>query len=204
MRIIIKLKFILLLISLPLIAEACLFSQINLKNIQTKEVIYRPNFIAEQQVPNGEITASANMWMIGAAMWKKVYSSTTEYGQYLIPAIIVILLLVFLIVFLLIRSNYFSNYNSMSNLKSSDKRPRRLFRAVKQTRDELWKSEQKYRLIFEAAANIIILIDKKAVVLDCNSQIQKMLGYTQDKIINRSIENIIHLDFRKQIRDSFL
>jgi two-component system cell cycle sensor histidine kinase/response regulator CckA len=71
----------------------------------------------------------------------------------------------------------------------------------RQTMEELWRSEEKYRLVFEEAANIIILLDKKTHVADCNIQIRNMLGYEPAKIINSPIEEIIHPDYREQTRD---
>jgi PAS domain S-box-containing protein len=87
-------------------------------------------------------------------------------------------------------------------------KPKQMFPAIKTTMRKIGhflkgseQTEDKYRLIFEEAANIIILTDKKAVVVDCNSQIQKMLGYTPEQIINTELEKIIQPDYRSQIRN---
>jgi PAS domain S-box-containing protein len=171
-----KLIFVFIFVFLPLIAEGDLFSNISFINVLTKKVFYQFVLIDGFKALNGAIVASADMLMTGTEIFNTAYSAASKLGNYVTLIIVVIILAILLIVFLFYRSNHISS----KILKSS---------------------EEKYRLIFDAAANIIILIDKKAVVVDCNIQIQKMLGYMPDKIINRSIEDIIHLDYQKQMRN---
>ena len=72
-----------------------------------------------------------------------------------------------------------------------------------QARSALQESEEKYRSIFDNAANLITSINNDGVVIDCNSRITEMLGYEPHEIIGHSIFNIIHPDYREKLLESF-
>jgi PAS domain S-box-containing protein len=59
----------------------------------------------------------------------------------------------------------------------------------------LEKSEQRYRSIFETAANLITSVDSKGTIVDCNNQIKNFLGYEKDEIIGHPMSKIIHPDY---------
>jgi len=50
--------------------------------------------------------------------------------------------------------------------------------------DKAQENEEKYLAIFETAANLITSVDEKGIIIDCNNQIEKILGYTRDEIMN--------------------
>ncbi len=68
-----------------------------------------------------------------------------------------------------------------------------------QAQNALKESEEKYRSIFDNAANLITSIDKKGIVVDCNSRITQMLGYEPHEIIGQSILSIIHPDYTEKL-----
>ena len=55
-------------------------------------------------------------------------------------------------------------------------------------------SEENYRSIFETAANLIAVVDKKGIIVDCNSQIQTVLGYAREEVIGRPFPTLFHPD----------
>ncbi|UGV39871.1 PAS domain S-box protein [Methanococcoides orientis] len=61
--------------------------------------------------------------------------------------------------------------------------------------DSLEKSEELYRSIFEAAANLITSVDGNGIIVDCNNQITTVLGYEKEEILGHSIAKIIHPDY---------
>jgi PAS domain S-box-containing protein len=68
-----------------------------------------------------------------------------------------------------------------------------------QAQNALKESEEKYRSIFDNAANLITSSDKKGIVVDCNSRITQMLGYEPHEIIGQSILKIIHPDYEEKL-----
>ena len=66
--------------------------------------------------------------------------------------------------------------------------------ALKEAQDALRKSEEKYRSIFETAANVIISVDKEGIVIECNNRINEVLGFQRSEIIGRPMTRIIHPD----------
>ena len=65
----------------------------------------------------------------------------------------------------------------------------------------LRQSEEKYRSIFESAASLIVSVDEDGVIVDCNSRLQHMLGYSPDEIIGRSILDIVNPDDNTAVRE---
>ncbi|MHB0858151.1 MAG: PAS domain S-box protein [Anaerolineae bacterium] len=55
-------------------------------------------------------------------------------------------------------------------------------------------SEQRYRSIFETAANLIIAVDANGIVMDCNSRSLATLGYAQGDIIGQPLSMVLHAD----------
>ncbi len=58
----------------------------------------------------------------------------------------------------------------------------------------LIESEEKYRSIFETAANLITSVNTEGIIVDCNRRINEFLGYTRRDIIGQSMAKIIHPD----------
>jgi len=56
-------------------------------------------------------------------------------------------------------------------------------------------SEDKYRSIFETAANLITSVDREGTIVECNGRIEEVLGYRKDEIVGQSMTRIIHPDY---------
>jgi PAS domain S-box-containing protein len=59
----------------------------------------------------------------------------------------------------------------------------------------LKESEEKYRLIFETAANLITSVDSRGTLVDCNKRIEEVLGYKREEVIGQKMSKIIHRDY---------
>jgi diguanylate cyclase (GGDEF)-like protein/PAS domain S-box-containing protein len=58
--------------------------------------------------------------------------------------------------------------------------------------EALRKSEKKYKAIYLQAAEGIIVIDSAGTVLECNPQMNTMLGYPSDELVGVNIYDLIH------------
>lgn len=56
------------------------------------------------------------------------------------------------------------------------------------------QSEERYRTIFDTAANLITSVDTEGIIVDCNARISTFLGYTREEIIGQPMSRIIHAD----------
>lgn len=63
-----------------------------------------------------------------------------------------------------------------------------------QIENSLRESEERYRAIYQHAAEGIILINYEGIILECNPQIQRMLGYREEQLLNRDIHSLYHPD----------
>jgi PAS domain S-box-containing protein len=61
--------------------------------------------------------------------------------------------------------------------------------------DALRSSEEKYRTIFETAANFIVSISREGLIVDSNSRVREFLGYSPEEIIGQSMVKIFHQDY---------
>jgi two-component system, cell cycle sensor histidine kinase and response regulator CckA len=64
----------------------------------------------------------------------------------------------------------------------------------KKTEDALRASEERYRGVFENAANGIDVVDSNGRFIQVNSSLAEMLGYTQDELTNLTFIDISHPD----------
>ncbi|MBN2589986.1 MAG: PAS domain S-box protein [Sedimentisphaerales bacterium] len=62
-------------------------------------------------------------------------------------------------------------------------------------------SEEKYRLFFDTAANLILSVDATGLIWDCNKRIKDTLDYERSEIIGQSIAKIIHPDYMEQAKN---
>ena len=62
----------------------------------------------------------------------------------------------------------------------------------KRMEDILRRNEERYRSVFESAANLIISVDREGIVIDCNSRSLDILGYEPNEIIGKVFLNLIH------------
>ena len=58
----------------------------------------------------------------------------------------------------------------------------------------LRESEERYRAIYQNAAEGILLIDFSGKIVECNPQIQRMLGYREEQLLDRDIHTIFNPD----------
>jgi histidine kinase len=73
--------------------------------------------------------------------------------------------------------------------------------------EEIRKSEEKYRYIFNNIPNPIFVLDQKSLkILDCNDMVTSIYGYTKEELINTSFlrlfEESEHQNFALEIRTS--
>ncbi len=68
--------------------------------------------------------------------------------------------------------------------------------------DALRESEERYRSIFETAANLIISVDEKGTIVDCNTQTKNFLGFEIEEIIGQKMAKIIHPDHKEEVSAS--
>lgn len=66
--------------------------------------------------------------------------------------------------------------------------------ARKHAEEAIRASEQKFRTIFETAANMITSVNEQGVIVDCNDRVREVLGYEKEDILGRSMARIIHPD----------
>ncbi|MDZ7860581.1 MAG: PAS domain S-box protein [Candidatus Krumholzibacteriota bacterium] len=73
---------------------------------------------------------------------------------------------------------------------------------LKRTEQDLVDSRESYRKIFSTAANLIISLDSSGIIVNCNDQIENLLGYRKDEIIGNPMLEIIHPDDVERAKDS--
>jgi PAS domain S-box-containing protein len=99
----------------------------------------------------------------------------------------------------LFRDHVISGQEGMKTLKAEHlldllKDHRKLKDAIRKGGLALRASEDNYRSIFESAANLIAIVDKKGRIVDCNGKIEEVLGYEKEEVIGRSIAALFHPD----------
>jgi len=58
----------------------------------------------------------------------------------------------------------------------------------------LRESEEKYRSIFQAAASVIMSVDPRGVIVECNARVAELLGYEREQMLGRRFAALIHPD----------
>ncbi|RJP24127.1 MAG: PAS domain-containing sensor histidine kinase [Candidatus Abyssobacteria bacterium SURF_5] len=58
----------------------------------------------------------------------------------------------------------------------------------------LEENEEKYRSMFESAADILILIDKRGTIIDCNPAGCSGYGFPREEFLGRNVREVIHPD----------
>jgi len=74
----------------------------------------------------------------------------------------------------------------------------------KEAVEALRRSERRYRGIFDAAADGIVVIDSDGIVLDANNAYCRMVGYSGGEMIGMSIEDLVLPDERHRVQDEFV
>ncbi|THB74117.1 MAG: diguanylate cyclase [Desulfobulbaceae bacterium] len=63
----------------------------------------------------------------------------------------------------------------------------------------LRESEERYRAIYEHAAEGIVLIDFSGKIIECNPQVQRMLGYREEQLLEKDIHSLFDPENLAQI-----
>jgi diguanylate cyclase (GGDEF)-like protein/PAS domain S-box-containing protein len=58
--------------------------------------------------------------------------------------------------------------------------------------DELWKSESRFRVLFQKAAIGIAIVDASGSIIECNPALEKMLGYSEKEMTRRHFSEFTH------------
>ena len=61
----------------------------------------------------------------------------------------------------------------------------------KRFEDTLKQSEEKYRSMFESTASLVISVNQDAIIIDCNSRISQMLGYTPEEVAGKKLTGLM-------------
>lgn len=64
--------------------------------------------------------------------------------------------------------------------------------------EERSRAEQRFRLVFEASPNAIIVIDREGEIVLVNSQLEELFGYQRDELIGKSVETLMPRRFHEQ------
>lgn len=64
--------------------------------------------------------------------------------------------------------------------------------------EERTRAEQRFRLVFEASPNAIIVIDRDGEIVLVNSNLEELFGYQRDELIGMPVETLVPDRFRKQ------
>lgn len=70
-------------------------------------------------------------------------------------------------------------------LQASDEELRNQLAALQESREELWKSEQRYRSIFENTGTASIIIENDTTISLANAEFEKLSGYSLNEIEGR-------------------
>ena len=62
--------------------------------------------------------------------------------------------------------------------------------------------EEIYRSMFQNAANLILLVDKNGIIVDCNFRVEELLGYRQDELTGQTISSIIFSDYLPKLQEA--
>ncbi|MCX6689211.1 MAG: PAS domain S-box protein [Methanoregula sp.] len=56
----------------------------------------------------------------------------------------------------------------------------------------LHRREEKFRMIFDTAPNLIISVNREGIIVDCNQRVQDVLGYEKTEITGQSLAKILY------------
>ena len=68
------------------------------------------------------------------------------------------------------------------------------------------RTEEQFRVLFEAAPNGVMAVDAAGCIVLLNAQVEKMFGYSREELIGRPVEVLVPVRFRQghaDLRKSF-
>lgn len=63
--------------------------------------------------------------------------------------------------------------------------------------ERIRESEEKFRTIFEASADIITYVDRNGNIIDTNTKVKDILGYTRDEIVGKNFRELKLIDIEE-------
>ena len=90
-----------------------------------------------------------------------------------------------------------------TNVKIDDKGNKIFYGFIRDTtekkiaEEKLKESEEKFRSIFEASADIIIYVDRYGNIIDTNSKVKDILGYERDEIVGKNFRDLHFIDIEE-------
>ena len=74
--------------------------------------------------------------------------------------------------------------------------------ALKQASEAQRESENRYRTVFNSAADAFLLIDQEGLIFRANPQACKIYGYSQEEIQKLTLEDIVHKDVNDLLKQA--
>ena len=68
----------------------------------------------------------------------------------------------------------------------------------KRAQQKLHESEKKFRELWEASPDALITVDKKGIIIECNRQVENILGYNCDDLKGEKLEKLVPNDSKKR------
>ena len=56
----------------------------------------------------------------------------------------------------------------------------------------LQQKEEKFRMIFDTAPNLIMSVNREGIIVDCNQRVRDVLGYEKTEVTGQSLAKILH------------
>lgn len=78
------------------------------------------------------------------------------------------------------------------------------FRDISERREvemALRQMAERYRMVLDSAATLIISVDRDGSIVDCNARSRRVLGYTTEEMVGRALVDFVEEDFRDKVRD---
>jgi PAS domain S-box-containing protein len=63
-------------------------------------------------------------------------------------------------------------------------------------------SMEQYYSIFSTAPNLIVAVDKRGIIVDCNNRCWAVLGYESGELVGKPLDMIVHPDSLEAVRES--